>query len=345
MKNIINVISLVSFAVLTVMSCNKMPAGEENGRCELTVTLAGSDEYVTKSTGQSEADEKHISNCQVFVFRKDNGKLDASTYNPSMDGAGSCSVSLNCTVGQRIIWVVVNAPEDYSSRIMDETSLKAVTTDLKDNRKTALLMVGNKEQVLNEGACSVDIPVTRAAASIVLQKITVDMEARAYQKPDILKVRKIYLLNVCGRTNLAFDINPSAVSDDCWYSKLSEESDPDSKALISDDLSTPVVIGNGGSDDTVYTFYAYPNSCAHSVTSPFSPRATLLVVEAELAGELYYYPLKFDSLESNKKYVISNLTIRRPGSGNPYEPVLFSAATSAVSVKEWGDGASRTEII
>lgn len=341
-KSIIAAFIVAALSIL-ISSCNKEEIAESGDICSLTVTIPETVECSTKVTGQTDAKESNIKNLQVFVFR-DNGLLDASVYTTMTSTSGSASVNLKCTVGARSVWAVANAPSDLTTQIRDATSLGAITTNLKDNAADALLMVGSVSKSLTEGNCSVEIPVRRAAASIELEKISVAMESEAYKTSGAFKLKKIYLVNVCGQTNYALTLSPGSVSTSNWYGKLAEETSSPAKALISDDLATPVSIDNGTSYSTVHTFYAYPNNCAHSTSSTFSRRATLLVVEAELSGELYYYPLKFDSLVSNKRYVITNLTIKRPGSKTPYEPVLFSTASATVTVTPW-DSSSRTEEI
>lgn len=331
-------------AAVTIVSCNKdieMETHPSDKPVHLTVNLPGLMSCETKVTGQTESSENNISNCQVFVFRTDNGKLDACSYDGSLQAAGQYSVDLDCTVGERKIYAIVNAAQDFTSTVRDEASLKALTTDLKDNAANALFMVGSATSKLTEGACSVSVSVKRAAASIILQKISVDMDAPAYRAAGLFKVEKIYLLNVCGRTNFGLDAQPSAVSVDNWYAKLQEESDAAKKKLIADDLASPLTIEHGQSSATQYSFYAYPNDCAHSTSSTFSQRATLLVVEALLDGQKYYYPFQFESLKSNCRYIISNLTIHRPGSSSPFEPVLFSTASANITVAGWEEGARK----
>lgn len=333
-------------AALTLLSCEgtldtgSSPFPGSEAPTTLTVSLEDEFSCETRATGQTEANETAVKSCQIFVFRTDNGMLDASSYAGSLDGAGTYSVTLNCTAGARNIYAVVNAGKDYTSTIKDEASFKALTTDLKDNAADALFMSGSASATLTEGACNVSVTVKRAAASIILSKISVDMDAAVYQGSGMFKVSKVYLLNVCGRTDFTMSMKPSAVAVDYWYAKLKEETDTAKKKLISDDLSSPVTIANGASSTKKYTYYAYPNDCAHSTSKTFSQRATLLAVEAKLDGETYYYPLKLDSLESNKRYTITNLTIHRPGSKTPYVPVLFSTASASITVAAWGEGSS-----
>ena len=329
-------------AILITVSCKgTLETDNLGGKVRLTVDLPGLVDCETRVTGQTENSEIAISNCQIFVFRADNGMLDACSYEASLQKNGLHSVSLDCTVGQRRIYAVVNAAVDYTATIHDEEAFKAVTTDLKDNAANALLMTGSATSTLTEGACSVSVSVKRAAASVILQKISVDMDAPAYRGAGLFKVEKIYLLNVCGRTNLALDMPPSDIPEEYWYAKLQEETDAEKKKLIADDLASALTIENGTSSDIRYSFYAYPNNCPHSVSSTFSQRATLLVVEARLDGEKYYYPFQFESLRSNSRYIISNLTVHRPGSSSPYEPVLFSTASANVTVAGWDEGARR----
>lgn len=340
-----NLIAAIA-ATSALISCGRtldttaFSAPLQNAPTSLTVSIDGGFSCETKVAGQTEANETTVKSCQIFVFRADNGLLDASTYAGPLTESGTYSVSLNCTSGSRNIYAVVNAAKDYTSTIKSESSLKALNTDLKDNSADALFMSGSTATTLTEGDCKVSVTVKRASASIILNEISVDMDAAVYQGDGMFKVNKVYLLNVCGRTNFAMTTKPSNVSTDYWYAKLKEETDASKKRLIADDLTTPVSIANGSSSTKKYTYYAYPNNCSHSTSKTFSQRATLLVVEASLDGETYYYPLKLDSLESNKRYTITNLTIHRPGSKTPYIPVLFSTANASITVAAWGEGAS-----
>ncbi len=88
-------------------------------------------------------------------------------------------------------------------------------------------------------------------------------------------------------------------------------------------------------------YYCYPNSTAKdssdaTVTTDedFVPRYTRLVLEAEIKGTLYYYPVSVPNIESNKNYEVS-LTITRLGSSHPDIPFYSEDQGFKINIKSW----------
>ena len=72
---------------------------------------------------------------------------------------------------------------------------------------------------------------------------------------------------------------------------------------------------------------------------------TRLVVEAELDGKLYYYPVTFkDGIASNMTYDVK-IKITRLGSSSPDLPVDSVSAGFTVEVQPWGEVTEVEEII
>ena len=127
-----------------------------------------------------------------------------------------------------------------------------------------------------------------------------------------------------------------------WYARMAAETGSPRGDLIYDHPETPKIVNYGSSDTTPHTFYAYPNNCAVSEDASWSPRATLLVLEASLYNGhdwvKYYYPVALDGgLVSNRQYRVS-LTVHRPGSLDPNVPVKFDDVTPVVRVTDWEGG-------
>lgn len=337
-------------ALLALAACTELPdegrTVEFTDECTLTVDFSSS---LTKATGQTVAKEDAINNVTLFVFRTEGGvKLDASVYTPvspaaTQAGSGTpYEVSLKCTVGQRKVYVLVNTPEDLTEKVSDEADLLSCSSLLADNGISSFFMMGSVTASLSGPECTLKVPVSRKVASVRLDRITNMMEAKAYRKDGLFVVNKVYLTNVVGLMKYDGTTLPSALASDYWLAKLEAQEN----ALIYDGSVNATV--NYGADKayaTSHSFYAYPNDCEASTSSTWSPRSTMLVVEATLDGVKYYYPVAVGPLESNRQYVITDFIIRRPGSESPWDTVHKADATVQVEVLPWGTPVTTSEEI
>ena len=272
--------------------------------CELTVGICGS---MTKATAVTAENEAMVNNLQVFVFRGDD--LDAYA---TVDNAKE--ITLSCTAGEREVYALVNAP-DYSA-VPGKAALLAKVSELSANSLTNFEMVGSKSVTLPQ-ASTVSIDVNRIASRVVLKKITRNFTSAALQALDFT-VDAIYLINVAGNTS--YDLTKAAAA---WYN-VAENKD-ELASLLYDAPASAVV--NGQSYTPVHTFYGYPND--------LSVNTTRLVIETTLGTTKYYYPINLPAMESNKSYEIEEVTITRPGSDDPDEPVSFADASFSINVIDW----------
>lgn len=353
--------------LLIAYGCEKIDAepvsvpSPDSGSCALQVRFAGYGPD-TRGTGQTEENECRIRNVQVFVFRSDQDDvLDACVsagFGSDLDFDASSAayegLDLDCTTGQREVWAVVNAAADHTSdgSIRNKGDLLAKTSMLSENAPSMLFMTGSRSVSLDAGSSSVTLEVRRACASVVLESISNKMSSAAHRQEGSFRVKDIYLINVPAKVNYGQSVSYPDAGD--WYARLAKETDS-GKSLLILDASEPRVLDYGQTDNTRHTFYSYPNSWAPAHdTGSWSPRATSLVVEAEFLvdGEWYecFYPVTLyggtdgKGLERNKQYVV-RLTVTRPGSGNPNEPVSFGAMSGSIEVADWETGASYTETI
>ena len=332
--------ALVSAAACEMIDSTPRDIDSGEGSCQLEVRFADK-AAATRVTGQSLDDESRVRNVQIFVFRSDNGGiLDASAaagfdqpldYS-SVSGSGP-SLNLTCTTGEREIWAVVNGASDLvsSGAVGSRDELLLQTSALSENSSDGLFMIGSVEQTLAAGSSSVEIPVRRACASVILESVTNAMEAPAYRKPGSFRLKDVYLMNVPARIDYGQSTSPSSLGASDWYAKLGKEADPAKSALILDE-SAPHVLDYNNTYKTVHSFYAYPNDCPPSVTYDCYYPVTLYK-EDEGTG-----------LEGNRQYRV-RLTIKRPGSDNPNEPVEFDRLSGVIEVIDWEDGAEYTETI
>ena len=306
--------SIFAFAAafVALVACNKNEATpmqpqnhpETPEPCELTVGICGA---MTKATAVTAENEAMVNNLQVFVFRGDD--LDAYA---TVDNAKE--LTLSCTAGEREIYALVNAP-DYSA-VPGKAALLAKVSELSANSLTSFEMVGSKSVTLPQ-ASTVSIDVNRIASRVVLKKITRNFTSAALQSLDFT-VDAIYLINVAGNTSYDLTKAPAA-----WYNVAKNNNELAN--LLYDAPASAVA--NGQSYIPVHTFYGYPND--------LSVNTTRLVIETTLGTTKYYYPINLPAMESNKSYEIEEVTITRPGSDNPNEPVSFADASFSINVIDW----------
>ena len=362
--------ALVAACASLAFACEKIDSTPEtvpsgDGRCSLELRFSDGASG-TKLTGQTLDNESMIQNVQIFVFRTDEDNvLDASVsegFDTPLNFNASASdykgITLSCTTGSREIWAVVNAAEDFTAdgSVARKEDLLAKTTLLADNSATGLFMIGSKTAVLTAGRSTQTVTVRRICASVVLESVTNAMVASAYQKPGSFRIKDIYLLNVPAKINFGASMKAASLEEQDWYARMSKEGDADKSRLILDKASGPVVIDYQKTDNTRHSFYSYPNECSPSKEGTWSPRATLLVIDAEFLVDgtwhSCYYPVTlFDEaegtgLQSNRQYKVRlTMTINRPGSDDPNHPVEFDTVSGVIDVADWETGTEYTETI
>lgn len=309
-----------------LMSCQKDAISEKEAggiaRLEVSVPVAE-----TKLV--SGCNETAIKNYQVFLFN-DKNVLEAYVNCSSSD------ISLDCTLGQKTVVVLANAPS-----INDVTTLSALMakkSSLSDNAADAFVMEG-KVQITIETTkdVSVTVPVVRQVAKVELANVTTAFELAQYRDMSF-KISSVYLINVAADKKYFSTEAPTL-----WLNKMSYRSSDDN-LLIYDDMAG-VEVTSSSPYSTKNAFYAYPNPTVNDAFgTTWTARHTRLVVETLLGSTKYYYPVTLPVLQQNKRYEVS-LKITRPGADTPDAVVDKFAADFEVTVKDWETGAAVSEEI
>ncbi len=325
MKNFFSAGACLLMLTLSFSACKKQIDAEINcdsssPRHELTVSVGGSaaqiDTKVTTAAATLSANEAKVSSLQILVFNGD--FLDAYA------SATSSTASVTCTQGTRTVYAVVNAPD--LSGVSTPSALKATLIDLSSNAADSFTMIGSKSVPI-PATSTVSIDVERMVSRVVLKKVTCDFDAPSLAGMSF-KLDKVYLVNAAGNSKLDFSAAPTK-----WYN--ADENKGDLSALLLD--SPAATIADGASYSTVHYFYTMPN--------PASSKKTMLVLEATLGTQKYYYPIELPALVHNTSYEISSVKILRPGSDDPATPVSTEAASFSVSVKGWTTSSIDEQII
>lgn len=311
-------------AAVVLLACEKVDVVNDAPKGETTTLKIVMDSEPTKASGEGGDEEKAISSYQVLIYDMSSRMLEAyATPVPT-----STSVSMRCTTGPKEVIVLANAP-DVSSIVSYDTFLKTKSL-LSDNAVGDLVMEGSASPNLTAAGGSVTVTIRRVVSKIVLDGITTEFELDAYDNMDFI-LKKVYLTNVAAdKCYLSESPEPTS-----WYNKIVQTSNNAVDAMIYDKISD-VNIKDTKKYTTKHHFYCYPNPYQDDTFSAdsWTPRPTRLVVEAELGGVLYYYPVSLPELEQNVRYYVS-LKIVRPGATSPEQDMDKYAVTFNIVIDDW----------
>jgi hypothetical protein len=323
MKKQLLIIAVVALIVSACQKENQCETCKEGKPVEVTVSINGT--AMSKSTGNTYANESKVSNLQILAFDAD-GELE--NYR-SVDN--EMSVTLLASSGEKTVWAVVNAPSLEGISTIDE--LRGTMTNLSDNTLDNFVMTGSVTEELTDGAV-IAITVRRLVARVSVAKITTAFADTPAYAGKTLKLTGIYMLNVAGAVSLSLDGEPSL-----WYNKLRHE-DETADTFLYDTLDQ--TIDNNSSYEVEHAYYPYPNNVDVSVKSIdeenrgiWSPRRSILCIEVEFDGVAGYYPIELPVIDRNKTYVIEEVVLTRAPGDKPYDPIDTGAATVNITVQDW----------
>lgn len=319
-------------AAALMASCGR-PAdieGTDAGMARAVITVEGI--APTRATGVTAAEEENIKNLQILVFDENGVREDYVNAGASSTG------EVVAKEGKKTIMAIINASSVEDVRSL--SGLMSRATLLSDNSLGSMVMTGEVEAILQNGG-RISIPVSRMISKVMVKKITSAFTSTSLAAKEF-KIKSIYLINVAGDNKMAGTSLPTM-----WYNKLSDGRNDVSCAsfpLLSDPVNS--VIAFGGSYTKEHSFFCYPNLVSEeSFDSTWSPRHTMLVVDALLGGSQTYYPIELPVIGRNKCIIIDELVITRSGSDYPYIPVTTGTCNAAVEVVPWDIILQYTETI
>ena len=331
MKNTFSIIASAALAAC-LAGCNGIPATDDPSENLVHTRVSIGGTPLSKATGVTSEQENNVANLQIFVF-------DESGAREYYVNAGeSMTADIVTKEGKKTVMAVVNAPDMES--IGSRNSLLTTTSLLSDNSLGSMVMTGEVEAVLQDGG-RITIPVTRIISKVMIKKISTNFSSSA-NASKVFQVKSIYLINVAGDNTYAASSEPKI-----WYNKLANGvNDPGCRSfsLLSDPVNEN--IANKSSYSKEHSFYCYPNLIsAESFDSTWSPRHTMLVVDALLGGVQTYYPIELPVIGRNKCIIIEELIITKKGSDYPYIPVTDGSCDVSVEVVPWDELPPYTETI
>ena len=330
----------MAFVAIASLACSKENPSEQAPQKKQMATLEVNvfDGITTRATSVNDANigtaERDI---QVLVF---NSEGDLLAYGANEDS--STKVSLSIPTGTVECYAVVNSYDDLSV-IATKTVFQKHLSHLKDNDPTRMEMLGSITKTVAAGTNSVSIAVKRFASKVQIDKITPAFAAPAHRAMEF-KLVGIYLINVNG--TCPYTMIPTGASESTsWYNKR-KYVNGDCNHLITDKLSTPVVMQTTAGTVTPYStphyLYCYPNPVTTDVsTTTWSERISRLVVETTLGGTTYYYSVNIPTPQCNTVYQITNMKITGLGTDTPDAVVQKGSLSVSLTVTDWSTGFSK----
>ncbi|MBP5675430.1 MAG: hypothetical protein J6W94_00250 [Bacteroidales bacterium] len=321
-------------ALLGLASCTENLLLQNDSDVTLTVGIKSS-AASTKATLAGTTDENKINGIQVFVF-----KVNGGTYVfEAAAKASASSVDITVTTGDKDVIMLVNEPADYTG-VTDRATLLGKVSSLANNAPASLVMAGELETTVSTTDHVLDIPVDRMASRIKVSKITNRLRNGNADKN--VKIARVFLTGAVASctfsgtqagfyatsgVNSELDLGGTAVNSAAEKAAVN--------SLIYKSINSDV-LSDGTSYSTPVSLYAYPNDN--------SVKATHLVVEMEIDGQYFTYPVPMPQMAGNCTCEVTELVISSIGNvsnGDDIldpgedEPITFQEASFNITVKPW----------
>ena len=345
----------VAAALLALAACNKTEVSSvpEGTRADVVVSIAG----VTKADPLNTEAEAKVSNLQVFIFRGD--VVDA--YGSADD---KTSITLSATTGERTVYALVNCPSMAS--VTSLAALQATVSNLGlksggdyvNKGGDHFEMVGSLVHtiVASDVTDGINVAVDRLAARVKIDKITRDFSrvsgassALAQLDASKFKITRLYLGSAVDNAGYGAYTSGShkvgAPASYTWYNCLLNG---DGSALATDfplvynKLATAATLAEDASYETSHSFYCYPNPTTEDGASA---KVTRLVIECQIDGDYYTYPILLTTgVQNNHSYQINELVITRlgnPSNGDDNiddgedDPIVALEIPFGITVQDW----------
>lgn len=297
-------------------------------RVDVTFSILGTDTRTTVTEGEGTVER------WTLLLYRDGRLADLGT------SESATSIVRTLAAGTYTAFAVVNPPASFRPEAYTALAdLSEAESDLRDNRPARFVMTGSR-------AITVPVPdggpqtigVDRLVAKAGVRKVTVAFTDPALSSRTF-RLKAVYLTNCYGKNRLGSDWETDGMSADPsrWYNRMGFHADEGVDGLLSDrDIGTEITPGH--SYGQAHYFYCYPNRTeGDNRSGDWSVRHTRLVLEAEIGGRTYYYPVTLPAMQRNKTYLIEEAVIRNLGSSDPEkdEPGSIDVRFST-STEEWG---------
>ena len=322
-------------AALLVCSCSKSNLEVETEPLQesvLYVNLTADEQTRASGNGHGiQNDDNHIQTLEIFVFRvnpggQDDGVLDGYRKFAGAELGDLSKLEVQTTTGEKMIYAVANSHRANWKGINTRALFEQQTAVLGDENLKSFIMVGGVQEQLKI-ASTVSFTIKRLVARVKVNSIKTAFKDGPYEGMELKDV-KAYLLHA-----QAEKVIYNGLGDNLRVYNKGEAKAEDTDActmdgLIYDNLQSNV---SDAGYTTPHYFYSFENGFAEETEGN---KFTRIVIEGELDGTVYYYPVVLKELKRNCCYSV-DITVKRPGSLDPDSDVEKGTLVATISVKDW----------
>ena len=260
------------------------------------------------------------SSLDIFIYNSDTGSLDAYQpwTPPTISFSGEPAIVCSSKKIPRSVMVVSGLSRNWEwGQIRSIDNLREALVSLEEDQPDSAAVLSGSVTIGDGFDESCTVTLRPLLCRIKLNSLTCDFSGRPYDG-ETLKHPRAYLINAGSETLLFPD--EGAVPFPAGYRNMG-----------ADCGELPVIEGTQG------TLYCYPNPATEEgLGTPM----TRLVIEGELLGRTWYYPITLPQPLRNRSYEF-DITLTMTGSTDPDVPVDAAAVRIALSVKPWEEKAEQ----
>lgn len=332
MKNFKFVTIAFSVSVMAITACSKSEInGEEEQTGESSLYL--SIQPQTKASGSdhgNRSDDNTVGTLEIFIFRAEGqaaGALD--TYKKFSAGElGSLTdLQITTTTGLKQIYAIANSHQRQWEGVVTHADFKKRLSSLQDEQLKSFTMAGAIEATL-QSTTHLTFSISRLVSRVELKSLNASFVGTPYEGSQLQNV-KIYLTNVVGESYFCNGTSPlEATLLNKGMAVGADISGCAMEGMLYESLAGNIT--EAGESKSHY-FYCYPNA---TESENEGRRFTKLVIQADLNGTTYYYPLPIKNIERNCSYSV-DVEIMRPGTLDPEQLLEKGVANVTLNVLDW----------
>lgn len=304
---------IIYFAALaaTAVSCSKDIAPEQITPEQTTQenALRRGNLTIRFDTPQTKAalteDESRINDVFVCIFNNDSKTLDVQPVKlTSYDKEKGITID-NVAYGSKTVAVAINCGQKTPSSESFETFI-ASTSDLKDNSRTNLVMVGyNKDFNVSADQNTVNIKVKRLVAKVTVADVKYDFSSSNIVVPSI-KLTGVYIGNCGAIVDMEGNYKSGMYNKYTPSEPIALDSAVEGICACSLDLTVSSSYQNINK-----TLYTYANTGDKEDSRPY------IVIGCQYNNSQRYYRYPLPAIQANKVYEIQHIILSHaPDSGN-----------------------------
>ena len=261
----------------------------------------------------------------ILVFNDD--RLQRLDSYQRIEDFNDDSAYASSTAGDKIFFLYYGSTDDrYGwAQINSMGALSRIHCDLEDESKENPVMTGQCRCCAGEGA--IEVALTPLSCMVCLTELQCDFSGTAYANSTVTDV-KAYLTNV----NASCSIIPGSAHSGIRLINAGMLNPDDLKGFADKSIIVQDITDRLGIDliTTDARFLCYPG---HQDTG----RSTRLVIEGNIDGETYYWPIEVGDAEGITRNHVYNYSIllRRKGTSDPDNIIDRRDIGVGLKVKPW----------